>query len=569
MFEQHIIIFLIQIFLLLALSRLGGEVLSRFKQPALTAEIFVGVLLGPTILGRFFPQVHIALFPDDMVQKTMFETVAWLGVFFFLLEAGLEVDFSSAWRQKGEALTIAVMDIIVPMGFGFACAWFLPDRYLVSADHKILFTLFMATILTVSAMPIAIRALHDLNLSKTDLGFLIMSALSVNDIIGWLLFTVVFGFFIQANAQISSLLLMFGSAIIFVTLCLTLGRSFSSWVVHQIKVRKLPESGSALTFIFLLGLWCGAVAQKIGLHALFGFFLAGVMAGEAKGLSEKTRQTIGQMVYAIFVPLFFTGIGLKMDFLKYFDPLLVAFVAIVGIAVRFAGAWIGVSMTKVPRVNRSAIAIAHTPGGMMEIVMGILALQYNLITPTVFVSIVLGALITAMIMGPWLSWAMERRSHISVFEFFTRRGLVVPLKVKSREESLQVLAAAAANEIHIYDEDAVLKVVLDRENLMGTAIEEGIALPHGRLAGLKKPIVIFGRSLSGVEWNSPDGKPSQFIFLILTPENDPASQVQILRAIAKVMQDAPNRQAILNAKDSAEIWTVFQAAFARLYIQKH
>lgn len=563
--EHHIIIFLVQIFLLLGLSRLGGEVFNRFKQPALTAEIFVGILLGPTILGRVLPQLHATIFPDDVIQKTMFETVAWLGVFFFLLEAGLEIDFSSAWRQKGEAMTIAVMDILVPMGLGFALAWMLPDQYLVNPHQKLMFTLFMATILTVSAMPISIRALKDLNLSKTDLGFLIMSALSVNDIIGWLLFTVVFGFFIQTNAHIGSLLIMLASATAFVLFCLTLGRWGSGWIVKWMKLKKLPEPASSLTFIFLLGVLCGAVAQHIGLHALFGFFLAGVMAGEAKDLSEKTRQTIGQIVYALFVPLFFAGIGLKMDFFKYFDPFLTAFVAVVGIGVRFLGAWLGVSMTKVPRANHSIVAIAHTPGGMMEIVMGLVALQYNLITPTVFISIVLGALITAVIMGPWLNWAIARRKKVGVFEFFTRRGVIIPMKVETREQAIHVLCANAAQEAMI-DEEDITRAVLEREAMMGTAIEEGIALPHGRLEGLKKPIVIFGRSLAGVDWNSPDGKPSHFIFLILTPKSDDAIQVQILRAIARVMQT--NSQAILNAADSSEVWAIFQAAFARLYVER-
>jgi len=565
--EHHIIIFLVQVFLLLGLSRLGGEVFNRFKQPAVTAEIFVGVLLGPTILGRFFPQLHTAIFPDDVVQRTMLETVAWLGVFFFLLEAGLEIDFSSAWRQKGEALTIAVMDIVVPMALGFACAWFLPDYYLVSPDRKIEFTLFMATVLTVSAMPITFRVLRDLNLSKTDLGFLIMSALSVNDIIGWLLFSVVFGFFIQAHAPAGPMAVMFAGAAVFVLFCLTLGRSWSNAAVNWMRSKKLPEPAASLTFIFLLGVLCGAIAQKIGLHALFGFFLAGVMAGEAKALSEKTRQTIGQMVYALFVPLFFTGIGLKVDVLKNFDPFLVGFVAIVGISVRFLGAWLGVSMTRIPRVNRSTIAIAHTPGGTMEIVMGLLALQYGLISMTVFIAIVFGALITAVVMGPWLGWAIARRKQVSVFEFFTRRGIVVPLNVQSREEAFYVLCARAAAETGI-GEEAIARAVMERESLMGTAIEEGIALPHSRLEGLNKPVVIFGRSLSGIDWNSPDGKPSQFIFLILTPQHDDAMQVQILRAIARVMQNPATTQSILNARDAQGIWEVFQAAFAQLYVER-
>ena len=105
--DHHIFIFLLQIFLLLGLSRLGGEIFNRFKQPALTAEIFVGICLGPTILGRFAPSFHAVLFPDNPIQNTMLETITWMGAFFLLLETGLEIDFSSAWRQRGDALKIA------------------------------------------------------------------------------------------------------------------------------------------------------------------------------------------------------------------------------------------------------------------------------------------------------------------------------------------------------------------------------------------------------------------------------------------------------------------------------
>ncbi len=106
--EQNIFIFLVQIFLLLGLARGLGELFHRWKQPALTAEILVGAVLGPTLLGRFAPALYQAIFPADAVQMNMLETVGWLGVLFLLLETGLEIDFSSAWRQRGDALKIAL-----------------------------------------------------------------------------------------------------------------------------------------------------------------------------------------------------------------------------------------------------------------------------------------------------------------------------------------------------------------------------------------------------------------------------------------------------------------------------
>src|SRR4030042_1093509 len=98
--EQNIFIFLVQIVILLGMARGLGELFRKWKQPPLTAELIVGILLGPTIMGRFMPFLHQAVFPNDIIQQNMLETIAWIGVLFLLLETGLEIDFASAWRQR-------------------------------------------------------------------------------------------------------------------------------------------------------------------------------------------------------------------------------------------------------------------------------------------------------------------------------------------------------------------------------------------------------------------------------------------------------------------------------------
>ncbi len=564
--EQNIFIFLIQVFLLLGLARGLGELFRKWKQPPLTAEILVGVLLGPTIFGRFFPGFHQIVFPVDVIQQNMLETVAWLGVLFLLLETGLEIDFSSAWRQRGDALKIALSDIAIPMAVAFVPCLLLPAHYLVNPDQRLIFALFMATVMTISAMPIAARALHDLKLSKTDLGFLIMSALSVNDIIGWLLFTLVLGFFTQAVLDAAKIVLILSATIGFTVFCLTIGRYFASFVINKIKEKQLPQPGVSLTFICLLGLLCGAVTQKIGIHALFGFFIAGVMAGGAKALSEKTRQVISQMVYAVFVPLFFASIGLKVDFFKNFDIFLVLLISVIGILGRFLGAWLGVNLTSLSKVSRLPIAIAHTPGGAMEIVVGVLALEYKLITEPVFVAIVFGALFSSIILGPWLAYSIKRRKKVSILEFFSSRTIIDKLKPTDRDEAIEKLCEVAAEQEDTIDAESIYSAVLKRENEMGTAIEEGIAVPHARLTGLKKTVVVFGRSISGIDWNSPDGKLTNFIFLILTPQDDVETQVQILSLIARGMSEEKTRDAILKAKEHNELWDILRQVFTTQHI---
>lgn len=564
--EQNILIFLIQVFILLGFSRGLGEVFRRFRQPTLTAEILVGIILGPSILGRFFPAVHQMIFPANPVQQNMLETVAWLGVFFLLLEAGLEIDFTSAWQQRGDAFKIAVTGIVVPMAIVFGFSLYLPDSYLIDPHQKIIFCLFMATVMSITALTIATRTLHDLGLLKTDLGILILSALSINDILGWLIFTLVLIFFSSGAVVLGKVLFVLAAASIFISFCLTLGKSWTNQIIFKIKSSSMPEPSSSLTFVCLLGLLCGAITQGIGIHALIGFLIAGIMAGGAKALSERTRHVISQMVFAIFVPLFFTGIGLKIDFIKNFDLFLSLFISILSIAAKFYGAWLGASLTKQSKDNRWSIAIAHTPGGMMEIVVGILALQAHLISEIVFVAIVFSAILSSVILGPWLNYSIHRRKEISIIEFFSKRFIIDDIIATHKEAAIKEICELASLEQNMPSAESIQSAVVERENTIGTALEEGLAIPHARFLSLRRPVIVFGRSIKGIDWDSPDGKLTHFIFLILIPERDPDIQVQILRVIVKAFANPELRDELFNANDKDNIWSILQHAFTAIPI---
>jgi len=409
--EQNILIFLIQFTLLLSLSGSLGELFRKWGQPSLTAELLVGVIMGPTIMGRFMPLWHKAIFPDDLIQQNMLETAAWIGVLFFLLDAGLKINFISAWKQRGATLKIALTDIVIPMVCSFIPCFLLPDAYLIDPNHRFIFATFMATVMTISSLPITAKVLYDLKIFKTDLGSLIMSALSINDIVGWLIFTLVLGFHTQKTLNIFEIFTIAGATFIFTALCFSIGRKVVDKAIHTIENKKMPQPGIPLKFICILGALCGTITLSIGIHALFGFFIAGIMAGGSRALSENVRQIISQMVHAIFVPLFFINIGLKVDFFENFNLFLVALISIVGIGGRFLGAWLGVNFTDIPRTNRLPIAIAHTPGGFMEIVVGLLALEFQLISEPMFVAIVFGAIMSSILVGPWFSYSLRKLNN--------------------------------------------------------------------------------------------------------------------------------------------------------------
>jgi len=566
--EQNIFIFLVQIFLLLGLARGFGETFRRWNLPSFSGEILVGIFLGPTIFGRFCPWLYQFVFPGDPIQQNMLDTVAWLGALFLLLQTGLEMDLSSAIRQGRDALKIAITDIVVPFSIAFVACLFLSKTFLVDPSQQILFCIFMATAMTISEMAITARALHDLNIFKTDLGFLIISALSINDIIGWLIFTIVIGLFTHTQIDLIAIIFLGLSTIGFAFLCLTAGKRVVDRAISEIKAKKDDQPMSTLTFVCLLGLFCGAIVQRIGVHALFGFFIRRNMAGSAKALSEKTRNVVSQMVHAVFVPLFFASIGLKVDFFKHFNLFLILFVLIISLAGKFLGAWIGSMLTKASRANRLAIAIAHTPGGIMQIVIGLLALQYHLISEAVFIAIVFSAMASSILLGPWLSYAVRKRNEISILEFFSHRALIVDMKAVDRDGAIHELCSFAAEQENIFDAQEIYRKVMERESAMGTGLEEGIAVPHARLRYLKKPFIFFGRSLSGFDWNSADGKPARFIFLILTPEHEDDMQVQILSSIAKAMSVKNTRFEITTAKDRQDLWSILNKAFTSQIIAR-
>jgi mannitol/fructose-specific phosphotransferase system IIA component (Ntr-type) len=325
--------------------------------------------------------------------------------------------------------------------------------------------------------------------------------------------------------------------------------------------RQMPEPSSSLTFVSLLGIFCGIVTQAVGIHALFGFLIAGVTVGGAKMLPERTRHVIAQMVYAIFVPLFFASIGLKIDFFSAFNPGVVAFVAALSIGGKFLGAWIGAQMTRHSSDDKYAIAIAHTPGGTMEIVVGILALESNLISEPGFVGIVSAAIISSVVVGPWLSHSINRRRKVGLLEYFSFPSMLPDLKAAEPFRAIDELCESISANEQVPAVETLIHEAHHREDMMGTAMEEGVAFPHARLTNLKKPVIVFGRSLPGIEWNSLDGKPTRFIFLIFTPAHDNDVQIQILRALASGMSHTDIREELGRAKTRDDIKQVFYRAF--------
>lgn len=556
--EHHLMLFLIQFALLLGICKVVGYIFEKLKQSSVTAELLVGIMLGPAILGKLAPGVHAYLFPNDAIQRSMLETIAWFGNFFLLMETGLEINFSRVWNQRGDAVKLSTVDLILPILICFVPIYFLPEHYLNDPSQRVLFALFIAAIMTISALPVAIRGMRDLNILKTDMGFLILSALTINDIVGWVIFTIILGLFAHGSFELGFVTKLILATLAFTAISLTLLRRLVDKAMTFIHERIGEGTGLKITFIMIVGAIFGAITLRIGIHSLFGFFIAGTILGEATHVSERDRFVMNRLVYSIFVPIFFASIGLHLDFIANFDWFLVILMSFIGIAARFVAAYLGGKWSRQDKSNLVVIAICHTPGGQMHIVVGMLAYSSGLISEKIFVSIVASAILTTIIFGPWLSQAV-RKLRKAIFEIiFTESEIYMDVSAQTQEEMLKFMSQVVAEQTN-HTEEAVYREIKLREDQMSTAMGGGIAIPHARLEGIDKSYLFVFRSNHGLEWDSPDGKPAHLILLVITPKSSPNAQIQILQSLATALHDRQIARQLVRTKDQRYLWAALRS----------
>lgn len=411
--ETHILLFLLQVLILLGCARTLGALCEEIQVPALAGEIIAGVLLGPTLLGRVAPSWQVALFPADAVQSTMLETVSWLGVFFLLLSSGFHINLSHALRSGRQAALIGVVGVVVPIVIGFPLFGLLGVEYHGEMATSFSFSLFLAVAASITAISVVARSLSDLGIAKTEEGTLALSACAINDVFGWVLFTVVMSIATTQSISAGTLILKTVGLAGFVLVSVTIGSKILAAAVQRVQKTSLAQPAATQTLVVSVGLLFGAATQWLGIHAILGFFLAGTMAGSAAGITDELRDSLSDTMHAIFVPLFFATLGLKVDFLtgiELWPTLLFCGVAMAG---KFVGAWLGARIGKADSPRSVLMGLVFIPGGAMEIVIGTLALELQLIGHSIFVAVVFAALLSSVLSGPMVAFQSRRMGLVA------------------------------------------------------------------------------------------------------------------------------------------------------------
>jgi Kef-type K+ transport system membrane component KefB len=397
---------------MLLLGRIFGEFFRKLKMPLVVGELVAGILLGPTVLGKYMPEANTLVYTTKGNLGLVLSGITTISVVMLLFVAGMEVELSVIRQQGKTAFKTSLIGLLIPLGLGFAAGYYYHDWMGGTAGRDIIvFALFMGTAMAISALPIIARTLMDLNLFKTKIGMIIIAAAMFDDLIGWILFSVVLGM-INTGSDPFHFLYTLGYTILYAVLMLSAGRIIINKSLPWAQ-KNLSWPGGVLAFSLGLAFLGAAFTERIGIHAIFGAFIAGIAVGDSVHLSEKTREIIHQFVTNIFAPLFFVSIGFKIDFIQNFDAQIVSVVLLLAVVCKLLGAGLGALWGGLSVKESLAVGFGMNARGAMEIVLGLLALQAGVITAPLFVALVVMAVVTSIMAGPMLQYLLTGEMKVA------------------------------------------------------------------------------------------------------------------------------------------------------------
>lgn len=405
--HDAVIQLLLQISVMLLMGRLWAEIARRLKQPAVVGEIVAGIILGPTILGMLQPDWFQFFFPVGNISGVVLAGMVQISVVMLLFIAGLEVDLHIVWQQGRQSIFTSSLGLVIPFIFGFTLPYFFPDFFgIADPNARLVFSLFMGTAMAISALPVIVRILMDINLFKSRMGMLVVASAMIDDVVGWMIFSVLLGM-IGKGGDNMSFLGTLSLTVGFAVLMLTLGRGVLNRILPWVN-KKLAWPGGILSLSLALCFLGAAFTEYIGIHAIFGAFIVGVSLGDSEHFSERAKEIVHQFINNIFAPLFFVSIGLRVNFVENFDFWLTLIIIAIAFAGKIIGSGLGTRLGGFGWRESLAAAFGMNARGAMEIILGLIALENGLINEKVFVSLVIMALVTSMSSGPLMKWMLKK-----------------------------------------------------------------------------------------------------------------------------------------------------------------
>jgi Kef-type K+ transport system membrane component KefB len=392
---------LLQIALVLLLTLACGWLARRLGQARVIGEIIAGIVIGPSVFGRFVPHVSAKLFPQSSL--TSFDFLSNIGLVIFLFLIGMELDYEHLIRQRSTAILSSGMSILFPFITAAAIAHPLRVRFAPQSIGRFPFVLFLGISMSITAFPVLARILEERRMQFTPLGATAILCAAVDDVTAWTLLAIALTLIGRAghSVPIHLRLLGLGAYLLFM---LGVLRPLAAWAMRRRPPRELTIEFLGITVAGIL--LSSAATDYLGIHPLFGAFMAGLCFPRSEHWATAIRSRVDMLVSVLLLPLFFalTGMRTHLDLLVgrriWFWALIILAAAIfgkIGGAV-FAARWTGQSW-------RAAIALGAllNTRGLVELIVLNIAYNAGIFTPALFTMLVVMALVTTMLTTPILN----------------------------------------------------------------------------------------------------------------------------------------------------------------------
>jgi Kef-type K+ transport system membrane component KefB len=403
----NLIKLVIQIGVILAVSRVVGMLFRKIRQPQVVGEMVAGILLGPSLLGWAAPALSKALFPAASLGYL--NALSQVGLVLFMFLVGVSLDPAELRNHGHAALLASHVSIVTPFCMGAALALMLYRPLSTPGISFMSFALFMGAAMSVTAFPVLARILAERNLMRSRVGLLAIACAAVDDITGWCILAYIIVFIRAEKASLPAWATI-GGALAYVLLMLFgVRRLLPRFEAHFRKEGRHTES--AISLMIVLALASAVATEWLGIHLVFGAFLMGMIMPKGRDFIQSLQHKMESVTVVVLLPLFFAFSGLRTNIGTIRGNLWLYFLVVVAVAIagKFGGSTLAARMAGVPWRDATALGILMNTRGLMGLIALNIGLDIGVISETVFTIMVLMALVTTFMTSPLLEWVYPRR----------------------------------------------------------------------------------------------------------------------------------------------------------------
>jgi Kef-type K+ transport system membrane component KefB len=399
-FHHPLAIFILQILAILFTARLLGSLMSMIGQPTVVGEILAGIVLGPSLVGYYFPGITSFLFPAASLQNLQF--LGQIGLILFMFIIGMELDLGIIRNKASVSVMIAYGSILFPYFLGTGLALYIYSEFAPQGVSFLPFALFMGIAMSITAFPVLARIVQERGLTKTPLGTLVITSAAANDIIAWCLLAMVIAI-VKAGTLTGAAFTIFFSAIYILFMILVIKPLLQKVTKRFFTRETISKPIVALIFLMMMG--SAYLTEVIGIHALFGAFMAGVIIPSNSQFRLVLAQKIEDVSLVLLLPLFFvlTGLRTEIGLLNtphlWFICILITLIAVVG---KFLGSALTARFVGQSWKNSLLIGALMNTRGLMELIVLNIGYDLGVLSTEVFSMLVIMALVTTLMTGPLL-----------------------------------------------------------------------------------------------------------------------------------------------------------------------